>query len=257
MPIAAQDGATNGNSSTPKGGRRRGATGSRRWTVDGKRSAAGSTTGSRAETWAAGARYRTRRRSGRPGSTSGRCVNHDGVPLGRCPTHARARGQRRRAALGGRPARSPARTFVRRSSAETSKAGSLADAGRPRGVAGRRPPRARGRGTQDVTVVTRPPIRSRGRRVPQSTPTTERTQEENTWPARSAGGRPRASTAEQHEDETLATRPGRLRVEERAEAPMFRSLAELYADRGFFENRRRRGQAGTSSGRSPGAPAPS
>jgi HK97 family phage prohead protease len=41
------------------------------------------------------------------------------------------------------------------------------------------------------------------------------------------------------EERTEEARPpaGSLRVEERTEAPIFRSLADMYADRGFFENR--------------------
>jgi hypothetical protein len=45
------------------------------------------------------------------------------------------------------------------------------------------------------------------------------------------------STSEQHDDETRAHPAGSLRVEERAEAPVMTSLADMYAERGFFENR--------------------
>jgi hypothetical protein len=45
------------------------------------------------------------------------------------------------------------------------------------------------------------------------------------------------STPEQHDDESRAFPAGSLRVEERAEVPLVRSLADLYEQRGFFENR--------------------
>lgn len=43
---------------------------------------------------------------------------------------------------------------------------------------------------------------------------------------------------EQHDDESRTKPPaGSLRVEERAEVPLVRSLTDLYEQRGFFENR--------------------
>jgi hypothetical protein len=45
------------------------------------------------------------------------------------------------------------------------------------------------------------------------------------------------STPEQRDDESRALPAGSLRVEERAEVPLVRSLADLYEQRGFFENR--------------------
>jgi phage head maturation protease len=45
------------------------------------------------------------------------------------------------------------------------------------------------------------------------------------------------STPEQHDDESRAIPEGSLRVEERAEAPMLQSLADAFAQGGFFENR--------------------
>jgi phage head maturation protease len=42
---------------------------------------------------------------------------------------------------------------------------------------------------------------------------------------------------EQHDDESRALPAGSLRVEERHEVQPFQSLADLYTDRGFFENR--------------------